>query len=130
MFTKLNNDEKFSKIDLADAYTQIEVDETSKPLTVINTPIGLFQYNRLAYGIASAPAIFQRVASELVSDIPHTAGYLDDIIITGPPDEEHVKNLKLVLQRLREYGFKLRKDKCEFLKDEVKYLGHVINKNG
>jgi len=130
LFTKLNNGDKFSKIDLADAYTQIELDEASKPLTVINTPIGLFQYNRLAYGIASAPAIFQRVASELVSDIPHTAGYLDDIIITGPSDEEHVKNLTLVLQRLREYGFKLRKDKCEFLKDEVKYLGHVINKNG
>lgn len=58
LFHKLKNGKLFSKIDLSDAYLQIEIDEESKNLLVVNTPLGLYQYQRLPFGVASAPAIF------------------------------------------------------------------------
>jgi hypothetical protein len=56
--------------------------------------------------------------------------YLDDILVTGSSEAEHMENLDRVLCRLSEYGLKLRKDKCEFLRSSVEYLGHVIDKDG
>ena len=70
----------------------------SKPLT----HLGLFQYNRLCFGIASAPAMFQRVMDNLLKGIKHVCGYLDDILITGASHEEHHNNVSLVLKRLED----------------------------
>ena len=56
--------------------------------------------------------------------------YLDDLIITGKTEEEHMQNLLAVLQRIKEYGLRLRKDKCSFLQTSVEYLGHIISHEG
>uniref|UniRef100_A0A914W0Y7 Reverse transcriptase domain-containing protein n=1 Tax=Plectus sambesii TaxID=2011161 RepID=A0A914W0Y7_9BILA len=130
LFLKLNGGEKFTKLDLADAYLQIELEEESKNLVVINTPLGLFRYNCMPFSISSAPAIFQRVMDELLAGIPFCAAYLDDIIITGRTEEEHLNTLKMVLTRLKEFGFKCHKEKCDFFRDKVTYVGHVISKDG
>ena len=130
LLIKMNGGKKFTKLDLADAYTQIELDDESKKMVVINTANGLYSYNRLAYGIASAVAIFQRLADDLIRDIPYTAAYIDDIIITGPSDEEHIRSLRMVLSRIREYGLRLKEEKCSFMQNEVTYLGHKIDKDG
>ena len=61
----------------------MELDEDSKKYCVINTHRGLFMYNRLPYGIKSAPGIFQREMYNLLRDVPHTVVYLDDILMTG-----------------------------------------------
>ena len=64
-------------------------------------------------------------------EIPNTAVYLDDISITGPTQEEHVKNLnQLVLEKLEGSGLRLKREKCSFFQDSVSYLGHVIDKDG
>ncbi|CAF1510509.1 unnamed protein product [Adineta ricciae] len=130
LFTRLNNGIKFSKLDLSDAYLQIELDEPSKQLLVINTPLGLFRYNRLPFGIASAPAIFQRVIDQVIAGIPNTVAYLDDILITGRTEDEHLRTLDMVLSKLAEFGFTCNPDKCAFLQNEVSYLGYIIDKNG
>ena len=99
-------------------------------LTVINTHKGLFQYNRLPFGISSAPAIFQRVMDTLLSDIPGVIVYLDDVLITGKTNEDHMRSLDTVLTRIQEAGLLLKKEKCLFMEKSVTYLGHTIDANG
>ena len=77
-----------------------------------------------------APALFQRTMEGLVSDIPMCKCCLDDIIITGRTDEEHITTLNLVLQRLWESGMRLMLIKCEFRKSSVTYLGHRLDAQG
>ena len=89
MFASLAGRTKFSKLDLAHAYQQVCLDESSKHLTTINTHHGLFAYNRLPFGVSTVPAIFQRLVDSLLQGIPNVGAYLDDILITGRNDEEH-----------------------------------------
>ncbi|XP_064488330.1 uncharacterized protein K02A2.6-like [Ornithodoros turicata] len=126
----LNGGEKFTKLDLSEAYLQMELDEEAKKMLVINTHKGLFQFNRMPFGIASAPAVFQRTMEQVISGLPSVACYLDDIIVTGRNDEEHLSNLSKVLARLQEFGFTLKREKCAFLQTQVEYLGHIVDADG
>ena len=130
LLMSLQGGQKFSKIDLSHAYHQVELEESARKYTTINTHRGLFQYCRLPFGIASAPAIFQRTMESLLGDIPMCKAYLDDIIISGRNDVEHLQNLQKVLARLRENGLKLKKEKCAFMQDSVQYLGHQLDASG
>ena len=129
LFAKLQG-QHFSKLDMSDAYLQVELDDATKKLLVVNTHKGLFRYNRLSFGPAPASAIFQKLLDNLVSGIPYVAAYLDDVIVTGRTMEERLQNIKQVLSALNEYGMKLRLDKCKFFRQQVTYLGHVISADG
>ena len=94
---------------------------------VINTHKGLFRYNRLPFGISSAPGIFQRVMENLLRGIPRVIVYIDDILITGDNEEEHLSTLNAVLTRLQESGLRLKRGKCTFLAPSVEYLGYRID---
>ncbi|XP_061128573.1 uncharacterized protein LOC133150206 [Syngnathus typhle] len=124
------NGEHFTKIDLAQAYLQMEMDESSRKYLTINTHKGLYQYNRLVFGITSAPAIWQRAMDQVLQGIPGTQCYLDDIIVTGWDKDSHLQNLNAVLTKLEEYGLKANKKKCEFFKESIEYCGHKIDKHG
>ena len=115
---------------MSQAYQQLLLHEPSKKLVVINTPRGLLQYNRLPFGITSAPGIFQRVMDSLLQGIPGVVVYLDDILVTGPSDREHLESLKEVFTRLEKAGLRLNKKKCQFLASEVTYLGYRIDSEG
>ena len=97
---------------------------------VINTQRGLFRYNRLPFGVSSAPGIFQRAMESLLQGIPNIAIYLDDILISGTSEEEHLKTLEIVLGRLQDAGLKLKRDKCLFMRSSVVYLGYLIDADG
>ena len=99
ILASLSGGKLFTKLDLAHAYQQILLTDDSKHYTTINKHKGLFRYNRLPFGVASAPAIFQRTMDSLLQDLPHVCVYLDDIVITGPTDEAHTKTLDEVLRR-------------------------------
>jgi hypothetical protein len=116
LFTKLNGGTCFAKLDLSDAYFQIEVEDDSKQLLTINTHRGLFQFNRLPFGVKSAPAIFQQIMDAMLSGLPGVAVYLDEIIIvTGSTRDELFHRLHSVLSRVQDYGFRLRAEKmCIF----------------
>lgn len=105
LFHMLNGGQKFSKMDLSDAYMQVELDPESKKYTTINTHKGMFEYNRVPFGIASIPAIFQRIMETTLAGIEGVIIYLDDITVTAPNDATHLQRLQQVLKRLREAGF-------------------------
>ena len=130
LLSHLNNGQKFTKLDLSDAYLQVDLDDDSKKLVVINTPLGLFRYNRMPFGISNAPAIFQRIIDQVIAGIPNCVAYLDDILISGANEDEHLKTLELVLTKLSDFGFKCNPEKCSFFQDQVSYLGFLITKNG
>ena len=130
LMRKLRGGTFFSKLDLADAYLQLELDDNAKQVCVINTPFGLYRYNRMCFGVASSPAQFQRCMDSLVGDLPGVAAYLDDLIVTGRTEEEHWENLSKLLAKLQEHGFRVRLNKCEFFKNSVEYLGHIIDRHG
>ena len=130
LFASLEGGTSFSKLDLSHAYQQIELEEGSREFTTINTHKGLFCYNRLPFGIASAPSIFQRVMDTLLQGIPGVCVYIDDILVSGRSEEEHLAHLAEVLKRLADSGMRLKREKCSFLLSSVEYLGHVISSEG
>ncbi|PIO75512.1 reverse transcriptase [Teladorsagia circumcincta] len=130
IFASLNGGTIFSQIDLSDAYLQLELSEESKKKVVINTHKGLFRYNRLPFGIKTAPGIFQQVMNKMVGGLQGVAAYLDDILVSARTEQEHKENLLAVFGRIADYGFKVRLDKCTFCRPEIRYLGFILDKNG
>ena len=130
LLASMGGGKSFTKLHLAHAYQQIPLDEDSKQYTVLNTHKGLYQYNRLPFGVASAPSIFQRTMEGILRGIPNVCVYIDDILITGESEQEHLKTLDKVLTRLGEAGLKLKRQKCFFMQSSVEYLGHTISAEG
>ena len=130
LFASRAGGETFSKLDLAHAYLQLLLDDNSKPLLTINTSKGLFQYRRLPFGVASALAIFQRTIKSILKGLLHTSVYLDDILVTGDSETEHLHNLEEVLKCLSKAGIRLRRQKCAFMLTEVEYLRHKLSAEG
>ena len=104
--------------------------QESKKYTTINTHKGLYQYNRLPFGISSAPGIFQRNLENLLQGIPSVILRVDDILVGGKDDADHLSNLNAVLTRLSGAGLRLKKIKCCFMASDVTYCGYGINENG
>ena len=127
LFASLPGGQTFSKLDLAHAYLQLQLDEESKVYTTITTQKGWYCYNRLPFGISSTPATFQRTMETILQGLPHTCIYIDDILVTGRTQEEHLHNLDKVLTRLKNAGFRLKEEKCAFMLPETTYTGHVIS---
>ena len=130
LFSKLAGGRTFSKLDMSQAYQQIPLDQDSCKYVVINTHRGLFQFNRLPFGVSSAPGVFQRIMESILNGVPNVVVYLDDILVTGPTEAEHLQVLEEVLQRLQTAGLRLKREKCVFMAPSVAYLGHKIDAQG
>ena len=130
LFATLSGGCSFTILDLAHAYQQIPLDKSSKQCVTIITHKGLYRYNRLPFGVSAAPAIFQRTMENLLQGMPHVSIYLDDILVTGTSEADHLKTLDEVLNRLETAGLRLKQNKCAFLLPSVEYLGHRISAKG
>ena len=108
----------------------LPLSEEYKPYATINTHKGLFQYNRLPFSVHSAPAIFQRNMESLLSDVQSTVVYLNENLISGKDEAEHLCNVDTVLERLQTEDLTLKKMKCHFMLEKIKYLGHTISAEG
>uniref|UniRef100_A0A7I5EEE1 Reverse transcriptase domain-containing protein n=1 Tax=Haemonchus contortus TaxID=6289 RepID=A0A7I5EEE1_HAECO len=124
IFATLTGGQYFSHIDFADAYLQIEMNQQSKQLLTINTHRGLYQYNRLPFGVKSAPAIFRQIMDTILAGLPGVVAYLDDVIVVGRTEEEHRRNLHAAFPEgsLR-VGFMYAMEKCRFATSSINYLG-------
>ena len=124
LFTKLAGGKMFTQLDMSQAYQQLLLDDQSKNYVVVNTHRGLFRYNRLPFGVSSAPGIFQPTMENLLQGIPNVVVYIDDILIMGPMEDEHLKTLAEVLDRIEKARLLLQRSKCLFMAPSVVYLSH------
>lgn len=122
----------FSTLDLASGYNQVPVSEKDKPKTAFCTPFGLFEWNRMPFGLCNAPSTFQRLMQRMFGDrqCQSLLLYLDDIVVFSSSVHQHVQRLEVVLDRLQREGLKVKLAKCSFFRREVSYLGHIISDKG
>ena len=130
LYTILNGGTCFAKLDLTEAYLQVEVAATSRELLTINTHRGLFQFTRLPFGVKTAPAIFQQIMDTMLTGMEGTAAYLDDIIIVGQSNQELMERISRVLTCIQDFGFQLWLEKCHFYLPSIKYLGFIFDRQG
>ena len=119
----------FSKINLSNAYQQMELNPESQRYLTVSTHKGLNAYQRLTYGIASAPAIFQSTMDQTLQGMDNVRCRIDDILIRTEP-QEHVQVLDEVLTRLEKHGISAKWSKCGFMVPSVEFLGYRVDRNG
>lgn len=129
---QLGNSKYFSCVDMIQGYHQIEMNPEDKDKTAFSTKQGHWQYKRLPFGLKTAPSTFQRMMNNVLSGLTGSRCFvfLDDVVLYASSLEEHDLKLREVFERMRKNTLKLQPDKCEFLRREVNYLGHVISENG
>ena len=116
-----------SKLDLAKGFYQVEVEPESQQKTAFVSPFGKFEFTRMPFGLKNAPAIFQRLMEVVLRDCYEcSAPYIDDIIVFSENGEEHIQHLRCVLEALRKFGLTIKEEKCQWGREKVEYLGHVI----
>ncbi|KAL4132497.1 hypothetical protein QTP88_009636 [Uroleucon formosanum] len=122
----------FSCLDMASGYHQIALKPEDKHKTAFSTEKGHFEFNRMCFGLKGAPATFQRSMNRILIGLNGVKSfvYLDDVIVIGTTIREHEQNLRQIFERFRKHGLQLQPTKCEFLRREVIYLGHVITEQG
>ena len=129
-FAPMAGGEKFTRLDIRQAYNNIKLRNDDQKLTTINTSKGLYVWTRLPYGVSSSTAIFQQTIDRVLQNMKGVACRVDDIIVTGRNDEEHLDTLEEVVRRLEKANFRCNISKTKFLADTVTYLGYRIDKIG
>ena len=131
ILTLLNSSRYYTTLDLKSGYWQILMDPKDREKTAFVCHKGLFEFNCMPFGLKNAPAIFSELMNIVLDGLDKFAiAYLDDILIYSRSLEEHLKHIKIVFERLRKHGLKLKLKKCHFMQRETKYLGFIINENG
>lgn len=122
----------FITLDLASGYYQVPISESSKPLTSFVTPDGQYEFNRMPFGLANAPAVFQRMMNKVLGSARFTkaTAYIDDLLIYGQNVDDCLTKLEDILKLLEKANLTLNLAKCEFLKDKIDYLGYEISAYG
>ena len=130
LITDLNGSTVFSTLDLASGYHQLELDPNSRYITTFSSHVALYRYKRLIFGINAASEIFQNAVEETIRDIPGVKNISDDIVVHGKNQAEHDKRLHMALDRLRQVGARLNKNKCKLSQPSVTFYGHIFSSKG
>ncbi|MBW0562604.1 hypothetical protein O181_102319 [Austropuccinia psidii MF-1] len=132
LLTVFNSSNIFSKIDLCGAYSLLRIKEGDEHLTAFRTKYGSYEYLVMPFGLTNAPASFQNLVNDIFADFldVFVVVYLDDIMVLSSSEEECVKHVTSVLQRLRENNLFAKTSKCLFHASSVKYLGYVVSSEG
>lgn len=122
----------FSTLDLASGYKQVPVAEVDKAKTVFCTPFGLFEFNRMPFGLCNAPGTFQRLMERIFGDQRYQSVllYLDNVIVFSTTMQQYLERLEEVFARLQKQNLKVKLTKCQFFQVQVSYLGHMVSAEG
>ena len=122
----------FSTLDLKSGYWQVKMAENDKEKTAFTAGEGLWQFTVMPFGLANAPATFERLMEQILQGLPWTVClvYLDDVVMHAKTLADEFENLRTVFQRLRQAGLKLSPRECHLFHKSVRYLGHVVSESG
>ncbi|GBG80326.1 hypothetical protein CBR_g30694 [Chara braunii] len=132
LLERLGGAKFFSKLDLKSEYHQLEIRKEDRYKTTFKTRYGHFEWLVMPFGLTNVPATLQ---AAMTTEFRHMLYryvliYLDDILVYSRSLEEHVEHLRTVLERLRQAKYKANRDKCEFARQELEYLGHYVTPQG
>ena len=130
IYARLRGSAIYSAMDMTSGYHHMELSAEAKPKSAFVTPVDKYEFNRCPFGLAQAPAYFQRLVNKVLAELPFTFGYLDDVLVYSPDVKTHLEHLRKVFQRLRGADLRLKMEKCNFLKVHIQYLGHLISGEG
>ena len=130
IFSKLNGATYFTTLDLCAGYHHIPLDKSSIPKTAFNSPFGKYEYVKVLFRLAQAPAYFQELMTGILKDFPFAIAYLDDIIIFSKTPQEHLSHIHMVFKKLKSANLSMKKSKCSFFSKEIQYLGHILSTTG
>ena len=119
-----------TRLDIRQAYNNMRLRESDQKLTTMNTSKGLYAWTRLPYGVSSSTAIFQSTMDRVLQGMSRVACRVDDIILTGKDNEEHLTTLEEVIHRLETANFRCNVKKTKFMEEEVTFLGYIVNRHG
>ena len=120
----------FTALDLKSSYWQVKMDEASKPLTAFTVGLlGFYECDCMPFRLVNAPATLQRLMETCLGDLQLNwcLFYLNDIIVFSETPKDHLVQLRVVKQKLKDVGVKVKPSKCQFLKKSLMYLGHKIS---
>ena len=130
IFSKLNGAKYFSTLDLWAGCHHIPLDKSSTPKTVFNSPFGKYEYVKVPFGLAQAPAYFQELMTGILKDFYFAIPYLDESIIFSTMAEDHLSYIKQVFEKLHTAKLSMKFSKCHFFTKEIQYLGHILRTKG
>ncbi|XDV20421.1 hypothetical protein PO909_025751 [Leuciscus waleckii] len=131
--TSLKQAAWYSTLDLASGYWKVDVDPKDREKTALTTPLGLYEFQRMPFGLCNAPATFQRLMQRCLGGQVHDSlliSFDDDVVVYSPDFDTHISHLEQVFEKLAAHGLKLQPHKCSLFQRKVTYLGHVISGEG
>ena len=130
IYARLKDSTIYSTFDMRSGYYHMVLSEKSRPKSAFVFFFGKWEFKRCPFGLAQAPAYFQRLINEVLSGLTFAFGYLDNILVYSPDMETHLKHLRKLFMKLQEADLKLKEVKCNFLKKHIQYLGHIVSGKG
>jgi hypothetical protein len=132
LLDKIQGAKYFSSMDLLQGFFQLPLNPSDKPKTAFKTSFGHYQFRVVSMGLSNAPSVFQRVMNQIFRQQLNKSVliYLDDILIFSKTAEEHLEHIEEVLKLIEKHQLSLKESKCHFFQNELKFLGHIISKEG
>ena len=126
-FSLIGNAKFFSTLDLLSGFWQVKLGQRARELTAFTVGNRHFEFLKMPFGLTGAPGTFVRLMNRVLHGLNNVLVFGDDVLIYSLSLDDHSQHLRAVLNRLKEAGLVVNMKKCQFVKEEVKFLGHLIS---
>ena len=130
IYSKLNGATYFTTLDRRAGYHHIPLDKPSMSKTAFHSPFGKYEYMKVPFGLAQAPAYFQELMMGILKDFNFTIAYLYDITIFSKTPQKHLLHIRMVFEKFKSANLSIKKSKCSLFSKGIQYLGHTLSATG